>query len=91
MKQYVSPFKLLDPYTIEDKDIFFGRDHGVVDSLYKMVFQTNLILVYGQSGTGKTSIIKCGLANRFKKTDWFDLYVRRQDNINDALRNAIRK
>jgi Cdc6-like AAA superfamily ATPase len=89
MKQYVSPFKLLDPYTIEDKDIFFGRDQEV-DALYKMVFQTNLILVYGQSGTGKTSIIKCGLANRFKKTDWFDLYVRRQENINDSLRNAIR-
>ncbi len=89
MEQYVSPFKLLDPYTIEDKDIFFGRDQEV-DALYKMVFQTNLILVYGQSGTGKTSIIKCGLANRFKKTDWFDLYVRRQDNINDSLRSAIR-
>ena len=89
MKQYVSPFKLLDPYTIEDKDIFFGRDQEV-DALYKMAFQTNLILVYGQSGTGKTSIIKCGLANRFKKTDWFDLYVRRQDNINDSLRKAIR-
>ncbi len=89
MKQYVSPFKLLDPYTIEDKDIFFGRDQEV-DALYTMVFQTNLILVYGQSGTGKTSLIKCGLANRFKKTDWFDLYVRRQDSINDSLRNTIR-
>ena len=89
MKQYVSPFKLLDPYTIEDKEIFFGRDQEV-NELYEMVFQTNLILVYGQSGTGKTSIIQCGLASRFKNTDWFDLYVRRQDNINDSIRSAIR-
>jgi AAA+ ATPase superfamily predicted ATPase len=90
MNNINSPFKLLDPYTLEDREIFFGRDREI-EELYQMCFHTSLLLVYGQSGTGKTSLIRCGLANRFKKTDWFDLFVRRQNNINDSMREAIRK
>lgn len=79
-----SPFKFLDAYEKEDKEIFFGRE-GEVETLYQMTFQTNLILVYGMSGTGKTSIIRCGLANCFDSSDWFDIYIRRGENINASL------
>lgn len=79
----LSPFKFLDAYQKEDGDIFFGRE-AEVKELYKMSFQTNLILVYGVSGTGKTSIVRCGLANCFDRSDWFDVYIRRQENINKA-------
>jgi hypothetical protein len=84
-----SPFKFLDPYERSDKAVFFGRD-AEVDALYKLVFQTNLVLVYGTSGTGKTSLIQCGLANRFQPSDWFDLFVRREEDINASLARAIR-
>ena len=84
-----SPFKLLDSYDKEDKDIFFGRETEI-EALYQMTYQTNLILVYGMSGTGKTSLIKCGLANRFDSSDWFDVYIRRQENINKALVRELR-
>ena len=79
-----SPFKFLDAYQKDDREIFFGRDLEV-EALYQMTFQTNLILVYGMSGTGKTSIIQCGLANRFDSSDWFEIFIRRQENINKAL------
>ncbi len=82
--QKSSPFKFLDAYDKDDKDIFYGRE-AEVEILYQMTYQSNLILVYGMSGTGKTSIIRCGLANRFDKSDWFDIYIRRQGNINDSL------
>lgn len=85
-----SPFKFLDPYEIGDKKIFFGRD-AEIDALYTLVFQTRLVLVYGGSGTGKTSIIQCGLANRFKPTDWFPVFVRRKDDINASLDREIRR
>lgn len=84
------PFKFLDAYTKEDRDIFFGRDQEI-EALYRLVFQTNLLLVYGGSGTGKTSIIRCGLANRFKPSQWQDLYIRRGANINRALLETIEK
>ncbi len=85
-----SPFKFLDAYTKEDKDVFFGREEEV-EALYEMAFQSNLTLVYGQSGTGKTSLIKCGLANRFSSTNWFDTYIRRNENINDSLIHTLQQ
>ena len=83
-----SPFKFLDPYTKEERNIFFGRDEEI-KNLYEMVFESKLILVYGQSGTGKTSLIRCGLANEFKSTDWFDIFVRREENINASLKRSL--
>lgn len=85
-----SPFKLLDPYTREDQSIFFGRT-AEVDRMYELVNQSRLILVYGASGIGKTSLVQCGLANRFNDTDWFEVYVRRRNNINRSLRRAIKR
>lgn len=84
-----SPFKFLDAYRREDRAIFFGRDQEIED-LYETSFKTDLMLVYGQSGTGKTSLIQCGLANRFRETDWFDLRIRRWDDINQSLLRKIR-
>ncbi len=88
--QNTSPFKFLDAYNKEDKDIFFGRDDEV-EQLYNLVFQSNLTLVYGQSGTGKTSLVQCGLANRFAQSDWFNVYIRRNEQINNSLLQALKR
>ncbi len=82
------PFKFLDAYTREDNDIFFGREEEVA-TLYEMVFQTDLILIYGASGTGKTSLIQCGLASKFQSHDWLDLYIRRGNNLNASFEKAL--
>jgi len=79
-----SPFKFLDSYKKEDRDIFFGRDLEV-EELYTRVFQSRLVVVYGASGTGKSSIINCGLANKFEDSDWLPVSVRRGRNINTSL------
>ena len=88
MKKY--PFKFLDAYNKEDNDIFFGQEKAT-KALYKLVFQSNLILVYGASGTGKTSLIRCGLSNRFKDLQWQDLYIRRGTDINQSMLDTILK
>jgi tetratricopeptide (TPR) repeat protein len=85
-----SPFKFLDAYDPQDKDIFFGRE-AEIDALYTLIYQTDLLLVYGPSGTGKTSRVQCGLASRFKQTDRFELLVRRKDNLNSSLDREIRR
>ncbi|HKL39173.1 MAG TPA: hypothetical protein VJ894_00770, partial [Cryomorphaceae bacterium] len=46
---------------------------------------------YGRSGTGKTSIIRCGLGNAFNDQDWLPVFIRRKSNINLDIVNAIRK
>jgi hypothetical protein len=83
-----SPFKFLDAYTLSDRDAFFGRDEEI-DALYQLVFKTPLLLVYGLSGTGKTSLVQCGLAGRFDGPDWLPLFIRRQNDLNDSLRAAL--
>lgn len=86
MKKY--PFKFLDSYQREDRAMFFGRDEEI-DALYEMLFQSSTVLVYGASGTGKTSLINCGLAGKFQRHDWLDLMIRRGSNINNSLTNAL--
>ncbi len=86
MKKY--PFKFLDAYDHNDTEIFFGRDEEI-KALYEMVFQNSILLVYGASGTGKTSLIQCGLAGKFKSYDWLALTVRRGSDMNASLEKAL--
>ena len=76
-----SPFKFLDAYTKDDKDIFFGRENETVE-LYQKIFGGKILILYGISGTGKTSIINCGLANKFEDSDWLPISIRIVSNIN---------
>ena len=85
-----SPFKFLDSYTISDRDIFFGRDQEITD-LYRKVFESKILLVYGVSGTGKSSLINCGLASKFDESDWLPVNVRRGNNIIESLEEGINK
>ena len=88
MKKY--PFKFLDAYNQKDIDIFFGRDQEI-KALYEMVFQNSIVLVYGGSGTGKTSLIQCGLAGKFKSYDWLPVIVRRLSNLNKSLEDKLKE
>ncbi|AEE53637.1 tetratricopeptide repeat protein [Haliscomenobacter hydrossis] len=85
-----SPFKFLDAYTFEDRANFFGRKEET-EELYRMVFKSSLILIYGLSGTGKTSLVQCGLAGRFDGPDWLPLFVRRNEDVNQSLDRALQK
>lgn len=94
-KQIKSPFKFLDAYDQSDRDIFFGREQETQE-LYDRLFETNVVLLYGASGTGKTSLINCGLGNEFRASDWFPIFIRRRDNIMQSIkqeldRHAVRK
>lgn len=89
-KSTKSPFKFLDSYAENDKDIFFGREKEA-EELYAKVFQGKLLLVYGASGSGKSSVINCGLANKFEPSDWLPIHIRRGGNILQSTFNQIGK
>ncbi len=85
-----SPFKFLNAYNKLDEASFFGREKESED-LYELTYDTRLILLYGASGTGKTSLIQCGLANKFRDSHWLGIFVRRSTNIIEAIREALYK
>ncbi len=89
MIRKLKTIKLLDAYEKNDKDIFFGRENEI-EELFQKVKQTRLTLLYGLSGTGKTSLIQCGLANKYDQRDWLPLFVRRGKNVIESLKNKIR-
>jgi energy-coupling factor transporter ATP-binding protein EcfA2 len=85
-----SPFKFLDPFEKKDRESFFGREKEV-EKLYDYVNKNRVVLVYGQSGTGKTSIIRCGLANSFDPSDWIPVFIKRHGNLNESLIRELSK
>jgi len=84
----IYPFKFLDAYSKDDTELFFGRDDEI-ERLYELTFQSNLILIYGTSGTGKTSLIQCGLAKKFESYEWLPIFIRRNNNINTSINKAL--
>lgn len=83
-----SPFKFLDAYQKEDAARFFGRERET-GQLYNAVHASNLVLLYGASGTGKSSLVNCGLGNQFVDSDWLPLFVRRGTDLNRSLDGII--
>lgn len=90
MSQVPSPFKFLDSYQKADADVFFGREEET-RALYKALSGVKQLLVYGSSGSGKTSLVECGLRNQFSDADWFAITIRRGNNINASVFNDINK
>jgi len=85
-----SPFKFLDSYTKDDREIFFGREKEIAE-LYRRVFDSRIMVVYGMSGTGKSSLIHCGLASKFRESDWLNVNIRRGKNLLLSMAEAISK
>lgn len=85
-----SPFKFLDAYTFSDKDEFFGR-YEEEEMLYQQLRVSSVILLYGLSGTGKTSLVQSGLSKYFDGPDWYPFFIRKEDDINKSLENTLKK
>lgn len=84
------PFKFLDSYTIDDKNIFFGRDNETED-IFRKLYSGKLLLVYGKSGTGKSSIINCGLISKIPQEDIFTINIRCGRKACDNFVSGIKK
>ncbi len=76
------PFRHLEWFDREHAAIFFGRDYEIRD-LYDRVTAADgapVILLYGQSGVGKSSLLAAGLMPRLETTQEVR-YARRDQNI----------
>lgn len=55
-----NPFPGLRPFSIDDCHIFFGRE-GQIDDILLKISKNRFITVMGYSGSGKSSLMFCGL------------------------------
>ncbi|MCU1265561.1 MAG: repeat protein [Acidobacteria bacterium] len=60
-----SPYQGLIPYTENDADFFFGREKDT-RLIIANLFASQLTLLYGVSGVGKSSVLRAGVVNRLR-------------------------
>lgn len=71
MKNEYSRFKGLLTYDEEDEKSFFGRYAEIVE-LVEKIRNNHLTILYGQSGTGKSSLLRAGIIPTLEKIKEFD-------------------
>lgn len=88
-RQYTSPYKFLDYFTPEDADLSYGREQEIRE-LQRKFHRARLLVLHGESGTGKTSLICAGLIPRLPAESYVPVYVRALQEPTQAIKPAHR-
>jgi len=69
------PWPGLESFQEGDAGFFSGRDREA-DELHRLVHRQRLTLLYGVSGSGKTSLLRAGLFPHLRRDGLFPIYLR---------------
>ncbi|MDQ7824951.1 MAG: SUMF1/EgtB/PvdO family nonheme iron enzyme [Candidatus Eremiobacteraeota bacterium] len=69
------PYKFLNYFCPEDRSIFFGREQES-EALLTAVTTSPWLVIFGLSGSGKTSLLNAGVASRLKRPHHMVLRLR---------------
>ncbi len=90
-----SPYKGLDAFDATDAAIFFGRQEDSA-RLANKILVNPLVVVYGESGSGKTSLLRAGVTPRLVRAGFDVRLVRVRDfdpaatgNLPDLAARAV--
>jgi len=86
------PYKALVAYEAHDRALFFGREREIED-LTALVHAHRLVLLYGASGVGKTSLLQAGVIPRLEEAGpgYTVVNVRALTDPADAVCTALRR
>jgi len=92
-----NPFPGLRPFREDEEHLFFGRENQV-DAMVNKLAATHFLAVVGNSGSGKSSLVNCGLRPALHGglmtsagTNWRMAQFRPGNNPIKALVNALAK
>ncbi len=72
------------PFSFEDRNIFFGRK-GDIQQLTQLIGLEQLVVLFGKSGLGKTSLINAGILPKVKESENYKpFYIRYGRYLPDA-------
>ena len=72
-----NPWPGPEAFRREDAKFFFGRDRAR-DALTRLVLQSRMVLLYGRSGLGKTSLLRAGVFPRLEDARTLPIHIRLQ-------------
>ena len=61
----ITPYPGLRPFQSEEDYLFFGREEQIAD-LTQRLQQHRFVAVVGSSGSGKSSLVRCGLLSQLQ-------------------------
>ncbi len=89
----ISPYKELQSYAESDKEYFFGRKEEIQELLNR-IDKYQIVGLFGESGTGKTSMVNAGLIPVLKNDAFIVISVRCLDDpikrIRESLLNTLK-
>lgn len=63
------------PFQAQEHSLFFGREKEVGD-LYRLVGSNKIVVLFGKSGFGKSSLIQAGLMPQLSDNQWVSVPIR---------------
>ncbi|RIK33355.1 MAG: hypothetical protein DCC55_35125 [Chloroflexi bacterium] len=69
-----NPYKGPEPFGKDDSSRFFGREMAI-KKLVDYVQSQSIVVLYGKSGTGKTSLLNAGIIPRLDALGWSKIFV----------------
>lgn len=70
-----NPFPGLRPFATEEGHVFFGREQEVTE-LLRRLDRHRVVLLAGQSGSGRASLVRAGVVPVVEALDWQTTYLR---------------
>src|SRR5687767_11791437 len=90
-----NPFPGLRPFLEDEEHLFFGRE-SQVDAMVDKLAATRFLAVVGSSGSGKSSLVNCGLRPALQRgflaragTSWRMVQFRPGNNPVRAMAHAL--
>src|SRR5580700_7192192 len=83
----LSPYRGLNPFAEEDWALFFGRDREI-RSVITHLMASRVTVLYGQSGVGKSSLLRAGVVRRLRAMAEHNLAEHGRPEIAVAIFNA---
>ncbi len=87
-RQRSEPYKFLNYYETTDADIFYGRE-AVSELLASKISTHKLVLINGQSGSGKTSLINAGVIPKLIQKGYFTMVFRDYGYPTEVIKNGL--
>jgi energy-coupling factor transporter ATP-binding protein EcfA2 len=63
----------IKPFTSDEQPLFFGRDQDI-ENLYSLIFVKQIVVLYGKSGQGKSSLINAGIIPKLDEEKTFTYF-----------------
>jgi conflict system STAND superfamily ATPase/SIR2-like protein len=89
-KGIAQPYKFLDYYRKNDRQLFFGRERET-ENLVSDIVTARLVILFAKTGSGKSSLINAGVRPRLEELDYQTFWIRVEQDPIEAAVSAFRR